>query len=99
MKKQIISFFTLILLAFCLYAQQTTANAGLYVSEDRIRTGEEGFAAEEFRRGVQAFYKGAYNDSIVQFEKALAYMPDDNLILEWLGKAYYKAGMEGTALS
>ena len=86
-------------MALSLFAQQTTSNAGLSVNADRIRTGEEGFAAQEFRRGVQAFYKGAFNDAIVQFEKALAYLPNDNLILEWLGKAYYKAGMEGTALS
>ena len=95
-------FFSLICLCFILSglsAQETTANAGLTVPQDRIRSGEEGFAAEEFRRGVQAFYKGAFNDAIVQFEKALSYMPNDNLILEWLGKAYYKAGMEGTALS
>ena len=97
--KKFFSLVCLSLIVLCLYAQQTTANAGLSVPEDRIRTGEEGFAAEEFRRGVQAFYKGSFNDAIVQFEKALSYMPDDNLILEWLGKAYYQAGMEGMALS
>ena len=97
--KKLLSLICLCSVFFCLSAQQTTNNAGLTVSEDRIRTGEEGFAAEEFRRGVQAFYKGSYNDAIVQFEKALSYMPNDNLILEWLGKAYYQAGMEGTALS
>ena len=26
-------------------------------------------------------------------------MPSDNLILDWLGKAYYHSGLEGTALS
>ena len=97
--KKFLSLVCLCSVFFCLNAQQTTNNAGLTVPEERIRSGEEGFAAEEFRRGVQAFYKGSYNDAIVQFEKALSYLPDDNLILEWLGKAYYKAGMEGTALS
>ena len=105
MKKNLAPFFTLsfLIISFIrlpvLSAQETTDTAGLIVPEQRIRTREEGFAAEEFRRGVQAYYKGAFNDSIVQFEKALSYMPNDNLILEWLGKAYYKAGMEGTALS
>ncbi len=99
MKKSFLCFVILSVLCISGFAQQTTSNAGLTIAEDRIRTGEEGFAAEEFRRGVQAFYKGAFNDAIVQFEKALAYLPNDNLILEWLGKAYYKAGMEGTALS
>ena len=99
MKKNIAGILIVFLLGFCLYGQNTTANAGLSVPEDGIRTSEQGFASQEFRRGVQAFYKGAYNDAIVQFEKALSYLPDDNLILEWLGKAYYKAGMEGNALS
>ena len=105
MKKSIAFLLVFSVFALCLKnasnlnAQETTANAGLAVPEQGIRTGEEGFAAEEFRRGVQAFYKGSYNDAIVQFEKALSYLPNDNLILEWLGKAYYKAGMEGTALS
>ena len=89
MKKSFLCFFILTVFCFSGSAQQTTANAGLSITEDRIRTGEEGFAAEEFRRGVQAYYKGAFNDAIVQFEKSLAYLPNDNLILEWLGKAYY----------
>ena len=99
MKKITAILFSVILTAGSLFAQVTTDNAGLHVPEDRIRTGNEGFASEEFRRGVQAYYKGAFNEAIVQFEKALAYLPDDNLILDWLGKAYYKAGLEGSALS
>lgn len=74
-----------------------TASAGLF-SAGESRTAEEGFAAQEFRRGVQAFYRGSYNDAVMQFEKALSYLPEDNLILDWLGKAYYRSGMEGTAL-
>ena len=99
MKKTLAVFLLSFWMVSLLFAQQNTANAGFSVPEEGIRTGEQGFAAEEFRRGVQAYYKGAYNDSIVQFEKALSYLPNDNLILEWLGKAYYKAGMEGSALS
>ncbi len=57
-----------------------------------------GFAEEEFRRGVQSFYRGAYNESILEFEKALSYLPGETRILDWLGKAYYKAGIEGAAL-
>lgn len=99
MKKVLACFLGIALMVFCLGAQETSANAGLSIPQDGIRTSDQGFAAEEFRRGVQAYYKGAYNDSIVQFEKALSYLPNDNLILEWLGKAYYKSGMEGSALS
>ena len=99
MKKISALIFSAVFAAGALFAQVTTDDAGLRVPEDRIRTGNEGFASEEFRRGVQAYYKGAFNEAIVQFEKALAYLPDDNLILDWLGKAYYKAGLEGSALS
>lgn len=64
----------------------------------RQRSAEAGFAEEEFRRGVQAYYRGQFNDAIIQFEKALSYLPDENLILDWLGKSYYRAGLDGTAL-
>ena len=76
-----------------------SSNAGLTVSEDRIRSADEGLAGEEFRRGVQAYYRCAYNEAIMQFEKALSYLPQDYLILDWLGKAYYKSGLEGSALN
>ncbi len=99
MKKITALIFSAVFSVCTLGAQVTTDDAGLRVPEDRIRTGNEGFASEEFRRGVQAYYKGAFNEAIVQFEKALAYLPDDNLILDWLGKAYYKSGLEGSALS
>lgn len=59
---------------------------------------DRGFAEDEFRRGVQAFYRGSFNDAILQFEKALSYLPQEGLILEWLGKAYYRAGLEGAAI-
>ncbi len=59
---------------------------------------DRGFAESEFRNGVLAYYRGAYNDAVLQFEKALSYLPEENLIIEWLGKAYYRAGLEGEAL-
>lgn len=62
------------------------------------RSAEAGFAEEEFRRGVQSYYRGMFNDAIIQFEKALSYLPEENLIIDWLGKAYYRAGMEGSAI-
>lgn len=66
--------------------------------DDTIRSANSGFAEEEFRRGVQSFYRGNYNESILEFEKALSYLPGENRILEWLGKAYYMSGIEGAAL-
>jgi DNA-binding beta-propeller fold protein YncE len=55
-------------------------------------------AAEEFRLGVQAFSRYSYNEAIFAFEKALSFRPGEALILEWLGNAYYRSGLEETAL-
>ncbi len=55
-------------------------------------------AGDEFRRGVQAYYRGTFNESLMLFEKALSYRPGEPLILDWLGKAYYRTGSEGSAL-
>lgn len=96
--KKILSYLLIASFIFTVAYAQTTNSAGMVTPEERIRNSNEGFASEEFRRGVQAYYKGAFNEAIVQFEKALAYLPNDNLILEWLGKTYYKTGLEGTAL-
>ena len=63
-----------------------------------MRSANEGFADEEFRRGVQSYYRGSFNDAVLQFEKALSYVPGENKILDWLGKAYYRSGIEGAAL-
>lgn len=104
MKKYLISnksvlIFALVFFASCFSLFAQVNNAGLTVPEDRIRTADEGLAGQEFRRGVQAYYRCAYNEAIMQFEKALSYLPQDNLILDWLGKAYYKSGLEGSALN
>lgn len=62
------------------------------------RTAASGLAEQDFRRGVQAYYRGAFNDAVLQFEKALSYLPEESIILDWLGKAYYRSGIEGAAL-
>jgi DNA-binding beta-propeller fold protein YncE len=54
-------------------------------------------AREEFRIGVQAYYRFSYNEAILSFERALSYRPGEPLILDWLGKAYYHSGIENTA--
>lgn len=59
---------------------------------------DRAMAGDEFRRGVQSYYRGAFNDSIMIFEKALSFLPGEPLILDWLGKAYYRTGVEGAAL-
>lgn len=90
--------FTLI----CVYAQESEqrkffgTESSAMIDDDSMDM--SGFAEEDFRRGVQSYYRGAFNDSILQFEKALSYLPGENLILDWLGKAYYRAGIEGAAI-
>jgi len=55
-------------------------------------------AAEEFRLGVQAFNRFAYNEAILSFERSLSFRQGEALILDWLGRAYYRSGFEETAL-
>jgi len=55
-------------------------------------------AAEEFRLGVHAYNRFAYNEAILSFERALSFRPGEPLILDWLGRAYYRSGFEETAL-
>jgi len=55
-------------------------------------------AAEEFRLGVQAFNRFSYNEAILAFERALSFRPGEPIILDWLGRAYYRSGFEETAL-
>lgn len=98
--KKFLAFLIPLFLAGALFAQ-TLAE---HIFDDAAngselkRSAEAGFAEEEFRRGVQSYYRGYFNDAILQFEKALSYLPDENLILDWLGKSYYRAGLEGAAL-
>lgn len=75
-----------------------SSEAALSRSETGARSAASGLADQEFRRGVQAYYRGAFNDAVMQFEKALSYLPAENIILDWLGRSYYRAGIEGAAL-
>lgn len=88
-------FFVCVLAMSVMYAQ-----GGVFSSDPAasFRSAAAGLAEQEFRRGVQAYYRGAFNDAVLQFEKALSYAPEENLILDWLGKSYYRSGIEGTAL-
>jgi DNA-binding beta-propeller fold protein YncE len=56
------------------------------------------YAAEEFRVGVQAYNRYAFNEAILSFERALAFRPGEALIMDWLGRAYYRSGLDDTAL-
>ena len=81
-------------------------NIFVFAQDEYIRpgpvTGGEGAAAitaaEEFRVGTHAFNRFEYNESIRAFERALSFRPGQPLILEWLGNAYYRSGLEETAI-
>jgi len=55
-------------------------------------------AASEFRIGIHAYNRYAFNEAIQSFERALAFRPGEAVIMDWLGKAYYRSGFENTAL-
>ena len=56
-------------------------------------------AAEQMRLGVIAYNQGRVTESLLLFEKALAWDPGEPAILDWLGRAYYRSGFESTALA
>lgn len=85
-----------IVLAFLILSVQNNFSQSL--SASKPSEADKAFAEEEFRRGVQSFYRGAFNDAVMIFEKALSWLPGEPLILDWLGKAYYRTGAEGAAL-
>ncbi len=53
---------------------------------------------EFFRWGVDAFHSSYFNKAIQSFEKALSFKPDDAVTRSWLGRAFYKSGLEKQAL-
>jgi DNA-binding beta-propeller fold protein YncE len=56
------------------------------------------YAREEFRIGVQAYNRFAFNEAILSFERALDFRPGEPLILDWLGRSYYRSGFVETAI-
>lgn len=91
------NFPKIFLLGFALFLTMTVFPQS-QVSSTEPSSADKLIAEEEFRRGVQAYYRGSFNDSLMVFEKALSYVPGNPLILDWLGRAYFRTGAEGTAL-
>jgi len=87
-----VKFFILILIAGTASAQTDTS--GGFTGTDLATVN----AREEFRIGVQAYNRFAFNEAILSFERALSYRPGEALILDWLGRSYYRSGFEDTAL-
>ncbi len=100
LSKKILSSLLLLLALPLLFSQQTpfSSEEARALNASGTQTAQSARAFQEFRRGVQAYYRGAFNDAILQFEKSLLYLPNENLILDWLGKSYYRSGIEGAAL-
>jgi DNA-binding beta-propeller fold protein YncE len=74
---------------------------GLFSQEEEVLGGLDRNAVnarEEFRLGVQAYNRYAFNEAILAFERALSFRPGEALILDWLGRSYYRSGLEDTAL-
>ncbi|MFW5694603.1 MAG: hypothetical protein ACOCYB_05505 [Alkalispirochaeta sp.] len=56
-------------------------------------------AREEFRFGVQVYHAARFNDAIVAFTRALSFTPENLAVREWLGRAYFRTGLEDAALA
>ncbi len=56
-------------------------------------------AQDEFHWGVNAFHLGYTAKALQSFEEGLRLDPDDVLIKTWLARAYFRLGLEDTALS
>ncbi|MDR3284370.1 MAG: hypothetical protein LBS97_04220 [Treponema sp.] len=94
--KKYLGISLLFLCVLAVFPQATLTNPNAPVNFGR--SSNAGVAEQEFRRGVQAFHRGTFNEAILLFERALTLLPDEPLILDWLGNAYYRAGLEGTAI-
>jgi DNA-binding beta-propeller fold protein YncE len=81
-------FFLILLMNFALslvFSQQQSLDF------DRVRSDEA------FRDGVVFLHSGRVNDSILAFQRALSFKPDDPLTRIWLGRAYFFGGFEESA--
>jgi DNA-binding beta-propeller fold protein YncE len=87
--------FILLAAAFFLFSPGAAAQeTGAFDTPDR----DSLYAREEFRVGVQAYNRYAFNEAILSFERALSFRPGEPLILDWLGRSYYRSGLEDAAL-
>jgi DNA-binding beta-propeller fold protein YncE len=88
-----------IFFVFCLFLLSFSYAYGQREGPVTGGTGSDAVSAEEaFRIGVQAYNRFSYNEALLSLEKALSFRPGEPLILEWLGRAYYRTGLEENAL-
>lgn len=82
-----------------LFAASVPAAFGQEEAADRQLDMNALQAQEEFRWGVQAYHNGRYNEAILAFNRALANASGNTRLHYWLGRAYYSAGFEQSALT
>lgn len=80
-------------LLFLILSLFTTLVAAQNIDMDQIE------ADEEFRTAVIAFHQGYHNRAILALERSLGFKPEDTLVRQWLGRAYYHSGYEDAALN
>jgi len=56
-------------------------------------------ALDEWRWGVLSYNDGKLGKALQAFEKAISLNPTDPTMREWLGKSYWRSGMEHAALN
>lgn len=72
--------------------------SGLYVSaQDLSRQTMQ--SIDEWRWGVVAYNDGLPGKALLAMERAISLNPSDGPIREWLGRTYWRSGMEDAALS
>ena len=81
MKKSFAIFTSFLLLTAFSFGQVNLKDTVRDENSD-TRSASSGFAEEEFRRGVQSYYRGFFNESIMEFEKALSLQVIDNYCME-----------------
>jgi len=82
----------LVLLSSTLWAQSAASDQSDPQRRAYITGGEDINAinaAAEFRVGIHAYNRYAFNEAILSFERALAFRPGEAVIMDWLGKAYF----------
>ncbi|MCL2878636.1 MAG: NHL repeat-containing protein, partial [Treponema sp.] len=96
LKIKIAAALFLILFFLPIQAAITQDNGSFFITGGNDTNAIE--AAAEFRLGIQAYNRYSFNESILSLERALSFRPGEAIILDWLGRAYYRSGFENTAI-
>ena len=96
--RRLVMVVAMVVLGSVVFAQQGEPDGpGPGVSDQLFPDAIE--ARDAFRQGVVAFHTGFFNQAVQAFQRAGTFEPDNPLILEWLGWAYYRSGFVDAALA